>query len=199
MEKTLTIFLVEHILMVGLILPMIIAGLNGKNNYKKIILFLLFHPDQFSKCYSGFLWIFKNYKWILALGWKNNFLIVFNNFHHRFLQTTERQLFFTVKQNKDSIKSTISAKIIILIVISVFTLISADKTKFNIETLAFQISLPALDEGFSYRGIMIGLLVPQLKNYFCIGKLKLGHPAIWITGILFGLVHGFTLTMNWQL
>lgn len=86
-----------------------------------------------------------------------------------------------------------------MIVISIFTLFSADKTKFNIETLAFQISLPALDEELSYRGIMIGLLVPQLKNYFCIGKLKLGNPAMWITGILFGLVHGFNLTVDWQL
>jgi hypothetical protein len=46
---------------------------------------------------------------------------------------------------------------------------------------------------------MIGLLVPQLKNYFRIGKLKLGNPAMWITGILFGLVHGFNLTIDWHL
>lgn len=200
MGQAILIFLVEHLIMIGLVVPIIIVGMNGKNNYKNIILFCLFFIiTNFLNAIPGY---FDSLK-ILTSQWNWNgkiisllFSIVFIMIFYRLLKDN---YFFTIKQKENSIKSTVSVMITILIIISLFMMLSGEKVKLNIETLAFQISLPSLDEEFSYRGIMLGLLAPSISNYFSIYKFKLSNPAIWITAILFGLVHGFNLTIDWQL
>jgi len=63
------------------------------------------------------------------------------------------------------------------------------------------VTLPGLDEELAFRGIMLGLLVTALSNRLEIGRLNLGHPAMWVTAVLFGFVHGLrfggALYMDW--
>lgn len=63
------------------------------------------------------------------------------------------------------------------------------KSKFNLETLAFQLTVPGIDEEIIFRGILLGLLMSSLKE-----NIKfLGNPSVLLTGILFGLMHALTL------
>ena len=66
---------------------------------------------------------------------------------------------------------------------------------FGFEGLVFELTMPGYDEEIAFRGIMIGILSTLLietKNIF-------KNPAIWITAILFGLVHALKFDGNWSL
>lgn len=96
--------------------------------------------------------------------------------------------FFTLKQNKDGLKSALKVAIAIMCV-SLLSGIVNDK-EFNIETLLFQISMPGLDEEMMYRGVMLGLMCSALR----IGNAAWRNPAIIINAILFGLVHALSFS-----
>lgn len=96
--------------------------------------------------------------------------------------------FFTLKQNKDGLKSALKVAIAIMCV-SLLGGIVNDK-EFNIETLLFQISMPGLDEEMMYRGVMLGLMCSALRT----GNAAWRNPAIIINAILFGLVHALSFS-----
>ena len=104
--------------------------------------------------------------------------------------------FFTWKQRSGSLGpvSVVAAILLIPTVVGAFFL---PKKPFDAETLWFQLTMPGLDEEASYRGIMLGLLLPSLTGPIRLGKYSLNHPGVWVTAILFGLVHGFQLTPDW--
>jgi membrane protease YdiL (CAAX protease family) len=56
----------------------------------------------------------------------------------------------------------------------------ADSMPFSAETLAFQLTMPTLDEELFYRGVLLSLLVHATGSR---------TAPIWITGLLFGLAH----------
>lgn len=192
--------IINDLIILGLIFPIIIFAFNKeKKNYLNILLFFFsFMMCSFLNSLPE-LWNVFNIsdgKWnwegkIISFFGAILFITIFNK---RFKSNN----FFTLKQKKESIKSIIILVIVLLIAGAMFTYLSTEKNDLNLETLAFQISMPGLDEEFYFRGIMIGLLLSSLNNSLCIGKVKLGNPAIWITGILFGLVHGFHMTFDWQ-
>ena len=54
------------------------------------------------------------------------------------------------------------------------------KTDFSIETLAFNLILPGIDEEIIFRGILLGLLMSILKE----NVLSIINPSVLITSIL---------------
>ena len=68
-------------------------------------------------------------------------------------------------------------------------------SKFNLETLAFQISLPGIDEEIMFRGILLGLLATSLKDKISF----LGNPSVLLTAILFGFMHALTLNKDYSI
>jgi hypothetical protein len=63
------------------------------------------------------------------------------------------------------------------------------KSDFDLESLAFQLTLPGIDEEIMYRGVLLGLLMSGLK-----GQIKIiGNPSLLISSILFGIIHALKL------
>lgn len=102
--------------------------------------------------------------------------------------------FFILKQNKESFKSALIGAISIVLLSTVIWFLLG-QSQFNLETLAFQISLPGIDEEIMFRGILLGLLATSLKEK----TLFLGNPSILLTAILFGFMHALTLTKNYEI
>ncbi len=96
--------------------------------------------------------------------------------------------FFTLKQNKEGLKSALKV-VVAIISISVLGGIVNDK-EFNIETLLFQISMPGIDEEIMYRGVLLGLMCSALRTSNAVWR----NPAIVINAVLFGLVHALSLS-----
>ncbi|GET46676.1 CPBP family intramembrane glutamic endopeptidase [Capnocytophaga felis] len=100
--------------------------------------------------------------------------------------------FFTIRQNKENFKpSLIVAVGVVLLSTVVWFLLG--KSEFDVETLAFQISLPGVDEEIIFRGILLGLLASSLKEKTAF----VGNPSVLLTAILFGFMHGLTLDKNY--
>ena len=64
----------------------------------------------------------------------------------------------------------------------------------NLETLFYQFSMPGMGEEIAYRGIMLGLLTKILKS-----KNLILNSSVWVTAILFGLAHGFSLSSEFSI
>lgn len=96
--------------------------------------------------------------------------------------------FFTLKQNKEGLRSALKVALAIICV-SILGGIVNDK-EFNIETLLFQISMPGIDEEIMYRGVLLGLMCSALRT----GNAVWRNPAIIINAVLFGLVHALSLS-----
>jgi membrane protease YdiL (CAAX protease family) len=65
----------------------------------------------------------------------------------------------------------------------------------DFETILFQSTMPGLDEEIAFRGIMLGLLIKVLSPL----RITILHPAIMVTAILFGLVHGLVINQSLEL
>lgn len=102
--------------------------------------------------------------------------------------------FFTVKQDKQGLKKALIGAVF-MVVLSTIVWFLLGNTKLNYETLAFQISLPGIDEELVFRVVLFGLLVSSLKPKIAI----LGNPSILITAILFGFMHALTLDKNYSI
>ncbi len=188
--------LLEALLRIGIIVPFAIIFLKERNkiNFKRIAIFIF--------CYLI-------YNLILVLGLRNNHFI-FSDSHWNwtgkilgilwgitcyflFKKYFADNNFFTLKQNKKNFKKALTAGI----AIGLFTMILsffAGKSKFDFETLTFQLTLPGIDEEIMFRGILLCLLASSLK-----GKIFfLGNPSIFLTSVLFGLMHALTMTKNYS-
>ena len=95
--------------------------------------------------------------------------------------------FFTLKQNKEGLRSALKVVVAILS-ISILGGVVNDK-EFNLETLLFQLLMPGIDEEIMYRGVLLGLMCSALRT----GNAAWRTPAIMINAILFGLVHALSL------
>lgn len=96
--------------------------------------------------------------------------------------------FFTLKQNKEGLKSALKVVIAILSIAILGGIVNDND--FNLETLFFQISMPGIDEEIMYRGVLLGMMCSALRA----GSKAWRSPAIIINAILFGLVHALTLS-----
>ena len=91
--------------------------------------------------------------------------------------------FFTLKQNKEGLKSSIIVAVALLSFYILAGLLV--KAEFDVETLLFQLLMPGIDEEIMYRGVLLGLMCSTLRG----GGEPLRTPAVIINGILFGLAH----------
>ena len=187
-------------LLLGLITPILILSFNWKRqNFKNLLLFVLiyfvwsfFNSPLFEGVF-GIDFISSKWNWegkifafvcsiLLAFAFKRN--ISENNF-------------FTINQKAKSIKYTLSVTVIITLLSAIITFFSEEKYELDFDTLAFRLTMPGLDEEFAFRGLMIAVLLPSLKPTFSIGNIRFGNPAVVVTALLFGLVHGISFTYNW--
>lgn len=101
--------------------------------------------------------------------------------------------FFTFRQQKAHIKkTTIVAVAVVLLMTTIYYFI--DSSEFDAETLAFQLTMPGIDEEIMFRGILLGLLMTALPPRISF----MGNPAVLLTAILFGFLHAFTLDKNYS-
>jgi membrane protease YdiL (CAAX protease family) len=136
------------------------------------------------KFYSWFDFIESSWNWdgkFLGIVWG---IICFFLFRKYFVGND----FFRLKQDKQNFKKVLIASTIIVI-LSTFIWALFGKSDFDIETLAFQLTVPGIDEEILFRGILLGLLMSSLKDRL----LVLGNPSIVIIAVLFGLMHALTL------
>jgi membrane protease YdiL (CAAX protease family) len=119
-------------------------------------------------------------------------------FYYSTKQHFQNHQYLKIGQSKDSRKKVKIVFIVILLYAVLEGLLFYNKG-LNGETLLFQATLPGIDEEIGYRAIMLGLLSTLLVDKFKVFNLYLHYPAIWIIGILFGLIHALKLTTDWSL
>lgn len=184
----------EAVLQIILLIPFTILFLKEKTkmNFLRIIIFIFCYlVYQISlvlpKINSAFDFIKSDWNWDGKIYGIIFGVVSYFVFRKYFFENN----FFTFKQNKEGFKS---AKIGAIVVVLLSTIIwfILGKSKFDLETLAFQISLPALDEEIMFRGILLGILATSLKEKISF----LGNPSILITSVLFGFMHALTLDKN---
>jgi len=84
--------------------------------------------------------------------------------------------------------------IISLLILRITLMFFAPTKLLNLETLFYQFSMPGIGEEIAYRGIMLGLLTKILKS-----KNLILNSSVWVTAILFGLAHGFSLSSEFSI
>lgn len=102
--------------------------------------------------------------------------------------------FFTFRQDKKNFKKTLIVAIAAVLLVTLLAYFTGS-SEFSAETLAFQLTMPGIDEEIMFRGILLGLLAAVLKEEMNF----LGNPAVLLTAVLFGLMHAFTLDKNFSL
>lgn len=187
--------LLEILLHLGIVLPFAILFLKEKSwvNYKRLMVFALvfivhtlivFLPSLF----DFFKIIDGSWNWngkILSILWGVSAFFIFRKYF-------SANNYFTLKQDKTgSRKAFLGALAIVILSGALFYFMGS--SDFDLETLAFQLLMPGLDEEIVYRGILLGLLMSSLKSKFYF----LGNPSVLLTSILFGLIHA--LKLNAQL
>jgi len=112
-------------------------------------------------------------------------------FYFLFRKLFRENDFFTLRQNKENFKPALVGAIIMVLLSSIVWFIFG-KSEFNFETLAFQISIPGIDEEIFFRGLLLGLLASALKEKVSF----LGNPSVLLTAILFGFMHVLKIDKN---
>lgn len=190
-------FLLEaFIQVVGLaLIAIFLVKAKTKENYLRVLFFaLIFIVYQialvFPKLSRNFDFFESNWNWEgktfgIILG-----VICYFVFRNYFVEND----FFTFRQNPENKKKTWIVAISVIVLMSVLYYFIG-KSDFSAETLAFQLTMPALDEEIMFRGILLGLLLTALREKF----LFFGNPAILLTAILFGFLHAFGLSKDYNL
>ena len=192
-----TKIILESLLRIAIILPFIFIFLkkNNKINFHRVALFIFCYIVyefvlHLPRLDSNIDFIGGNWNWtgkIFGITWG---IICYFLFKPFFAENN----FFTIKQDKKNFKKAfiLAGAIAILSTIIIFFV---GKFKFDFETLAFQLTLPGIDEEIMYRGILLGLLLTSLKD-----KIPfLGNPAVLLTAVLFGFGHGLSLETNYTI
>lgn len=188
--------LFETLLQIGIIIPFTILLMEKRSiiNFRRILIFTF--------CYISYQivlvlptmnenldFIKSSWNWegkIFGILWG---VISFFLFRKYFAENN----YFTLKQDKTGLKKALTGAIGIVLLSTVVWFILG-KSDFNIETLAFQLTVPGIDEEIMFRGILLGLLMTTLKN-----KVPfLGNPSVLLTAVLFGFMHSLTLGKNYS-
>ena len=101
--------------------------------------------------------------------------------------------FFTFRQDKKNFKKALAAAVASVLAVAAVAYLTGS-SEFSAETLAFQLTMPAIDEEIMFRGVLLGLLMSGLRKKIVFW----GSPALWLTAILFGLMHALTLDKNFS-
>ena len=113
-------------------------------------------------------------------------------------QHFQNHQYLKIEQSKDSRKK-VKIVFIVILLYAVLEGILFYNRGLDGEKLLFQATLPGIEEEIEYRAVILGLLSTLLVDKFKVFNLYLHYPAIWIIGILFGLIHALKLTTDWSL
>ena len=105
--------------------------------------------------------------------------------------------YITFKLKHRSSRTMLCMAIIVFVVAVSLSFFSIGNKPERVEYFWFQFTMPGLDEELAFRGIILGLLSNALHPIIKLGKVHVRNPALWITSILFGLVHSFSIDPNW--
>ena len=181
----------KSLLHIAIILPLLLIFMKDrtKENYLRVLsivgcylvyyfaLTLQYHFDCFNIINGSWNWDGKIYGIICGIA-------AYFIFRRQFADNN----FFTLKQNKEGLKSALKVVIAILSIAILGGIVNDND--FNLETLFFQISLPGIDEEIMYRGVLLGLMCSALRA----GSKAWRNPAIIINAILFGMVHALAIS-----
>lgn len=189
-------FLLEAFLQVIILVPFAILAANkkSKENFLRIFFFALIYIIYqlilvLPKLSSALNFIGGNWNWegkLFGIIWG---IICYFIFRKYFSEND----FFTFKQDRNGFKTALIATIISVLLVTAIAYLTGED-KFNVETLAFQLTMPAIDEEIMFRGILLGLLMTALRDKISF----LGNPAILLTAILFGFIHALTLEKDFS-
>lgn len=189
--------LFEAILHIFFLIPFAILLLEKKlkENFLRIILFGLIYAVYqtvliLPKLSETFNFIGGNWNWDGKI-----YGILFGTIcYFLFRKYFSENNFFTLRQKKENFRAVLIVTIISVLVVAIIAYFTG-KDELSLETLAFQLTMPGIDEEIMFRGILFGLLLTALQEK--IGFL--GNPAIWLTAILFGFVHALSLEKDYSI
>ncbi|RMF28009.1 MAG: CPBP family intramembrane metalloprotease [Bacteroidetes bacterium] len=117
-------------------------------------------------------------------------LVVYGLFRHRFRADD----FFTLRQDPQHFRSALAAAVGVVVLATVLWYFLGGEA-FDLETLAFQLTLPGLDEEGMFRGVFLGLLLGTLRE-----RVRgVGNPAVLLSALLFGLMHALQVRKDYSL
>ncbi|MDR2146778.1 MAG: CPBP family intramembrane metalloprotease [Tannerella sp.] len=186
----------EPILHILILVPFAILFLkeNSKINFWRIFIFSICYIVYqiflvLPKINPVFDFIKSEWNWdgkIFGIVWAITAYFLFRKFF-------KENDFFTLEQNKKGLKNA-SLGATSIVILSTVVWFILGKSKLDYETLAFQISLPGIDEEMIFRGILLGLLLNISKE-----KIPfIGNPSILVTAVLFGFMHALTMNNNYS-
>ena len=183
----------EPILHIAILLPFIILLLKEKStiNFQRILVFATSYIVYqvalvLPKLAPAFDFIQSSWNWDGKI-----YGIVAYFLFRKFFREHD---FFTFRQNKAGFKRALAGAIAVVILAGMVWYLFGSSA-LDYETLAFQASLPGIDEEMIFRGILFGLLLSSLKDRIPL----LGNPGILITAILFGFIHALTIGKNYSI
>lgn len=110
---------------------------------------------------------------------------------------TPDEIGLKLKQNKNSIRFSLIV-IVCVFLTSLIPGLLGNKGVFDAKTLLYLAIMPGLNEELIYRGFLLGFLNKLFDKRFRFLGTNFGWGVI-LTTIVFGLLHGFHLTENYQI
>ena len=110
---------------------------------------------------------------------------------------TPKDIGLRFKQNQNSIRFSLIF-VLFFFVAAIIVGFSGRKGDFDLKVLAYLAIMPGLNEELIYRGFLLGFLNKIFDKKFRVLKTNFGWGAI-LTSIIFGLLHGFGITENYQI
>ncbi|RIJ37495.1 CPBP family intramembrane glutamic endopeptidase [Pontibacter oryzae] len=179
-----------------LVLPLLLFSKKKGEDfwYYLLVLFFFFLINQFlldlPRYHPELRFIQGNWNWsgkVLTSA----FSILFLVFYQR-LSTKEAGL--TLRQN-GPLKLPLILVFLFILVRTILGGVLVPAETLNLETLAFQLTMPTLDEELAYRGIMLALV----NKATCHSKLfRSISMANVVTSLLFGFVHALSLSVGFK-
>lgn len=186
--------LLEPLLHIGVILPLLLIFMKGRTqkNFLRILTILFCYAICYIALtiqyyFDGFNIINGNWNW----DGKIYSIVCGVVFYAVFRRQFSENNFFTLKQNKEGLRSAVKVALAIVVVQTILGALGgilSGGAEFNIERLLFQLSMPGIDEEIMFRGVLLGLMCSALRT----GGATWRTPAAIINGILFGLVHSLS-------
>lgn len=186
--------LLQSGLHVLIIVPFAIFMLKGKSrtNYLRILVFaccyLIYElVEVLPRLCSAFDIIESSWNW----DGKMYGVILTILFYFLFRKMFRDNDFFTLKQQKEAFKPALVAAII-MVVLSTAVWAVFGQSEFDLETLAFQITIPGIDEELFFHGLLLGLLASALRERVSF----IGNPSVLLIAVLFGCMHALKIDKN---
>ncbi len=185
------------------ILPIImIAFITSKKGQLKYLLFFILYfladcyLQQLCSQYLNLNFLGLRFTWIgklLSLGISLTIIFAVSKSHRQ-------EIGFTTQPNsKKQLKTGLLIFFAFLLFDFIFKLMLFPKGgHFDLETFAFQATMPGLTEELAFRGINLWMLDKVFPPKWTFKGIKFGWSFVIVT-VLFGVVHGLMLTQNHQL